>query len=287
MGLRGKNKPISIQVENQALRSKVDENTARLAETEMEVNNIPRSIETFDGVNKIRFIAHRGLSSISPENSIPAFELAGKNGAWGCETDTQMTSDGIWIIMHDKTVDRTTNGTGNVADLTIGEVKSLKIDFGNNIEMYPNLTVPTLEEYFLVCKKWDMIPIVEIKNYIGIIAYDSFIELVKKHGLENKIIVLSFDLPVLQEIRNRSKKIMLQLVTNAPFDESIINDIKALGNSGIDPNYYRITSKEIVEQYHQAGLVVNTWTVNDYEAVKTMINYGVDFISSDGIMGVK
>lgn len=65
-------------------------------------------------------IAHRGASTLAPENSIPAFQLAGEYGYWGAECDVSVTKDGIWVLMHDTSVDRTTNGRGAVSSFTLG-----------------------------------------------------------------------------------------------------------------------------------------------------------------------
>ena len=86
----------------------------------------------------MRMTAHRGYSSVAPENTLPAFRMAGEYGFWGAECDISTTADGVWIIMHDETVDRMTDGTGRVADLTYEEICALTVDAGSNIEQYPN-----------------------------------------------------------------------------------------------------------------------------------------------------
>jgi hypothetical protein len=73
------------------------------------------------------FISHRGLQSMGPENSFPAFKAAAERGAWAIETDFRMTADGHVVCIHDKTLDRTTDGNGPVADKTLAEIKSLKV----------------------------------------------------------------------------------------------------------------------------------------------------------------
>ena len=78
-----------------------------------------------------RFVAHRGYSNYAPENSIPAFELAGKIGFWGIETDICETSDGQFVCMHDDTLDRTTNGSGAISDYTLDDLSQFQIDYGN------------------------------------------------------------------------------------------------------------------------------------------------------------
>ena len=97
-----------------------------------------------------RFVAHRGYSNYAPENSIPAFELAGKIGFWGIETDICETSDGQFVCMHDDTLDRTTNGSGAISDYTLDDLSQFQIDYGNYLNTNENLKIPTLEEYISI-----------------------------------------------------------------------------------------------------------------------------------------
>ena len=262
------------------LTNQINETDTRLTS---QLAEIPQQIETFAVANKVRYIAHRGMSGIAPENSLPAYELAGQLGMWGAETDVLVTSDGVWVLMHDDTVDRTTNGTGNVSALTLAQIKALKIDAGNNVTSYPNLTVPTMEEYLLTCKKYDMVPVIEIKGASQNSDYDTFVNLIKKHGFESKSIVISFSSAALQEVRNRSPKIMVQLVGG--ITQTNIDFVKSLGNAGLDPSKTGLT-KALIEQAHAENILVNTWTVNSHQEAKTLTNYGVDFITTDIIAGV-
>ena len=255
----------------------------RLVSVEQQLAEIPSVSDTFFGSNEVKFIAHRGLSAIAPENSLPAYELAGKAGFWGAETDAMVTLDGQWVLMHDGTVDRTTDGTGTVGSLTLAQIKAFKIDIGNNIALYPNLRVPTLSEFLFTCKKYNLVPVIEIKDTISAVDFDSFVNLIKTHGFEDKCVVISFYPNTLQEIRNRSKKIMLQPLL--AFTEENIAVAKAFGNSGIDVNYTTVT-KALVDLAHADGVRVNAWTVNSYQTAKTLIGQGIDFITTDFVTGV-
>ena len=255
----------------------------RLVSVEQQLAEIPSVSDTFFGSNEVKFIAHRGLSAIAPENSLPAYELAGKAGFWGAETDAMVTLDGQWVLMHDGTVDRTTDGTGTVGSLTLAQIKAFKIDIGYNIALYPNLRVPTLSEFLFTCKKYNLVPVIEIKDTISAVDFDSFVNLIKTHGFEDKCVVISFYPNTLQEIRNRSKKIMLQPLL--AFTEENIAVAKAFGNSGIDVDYTTVT-KALVDLAHADGVRVNAWTVNSYQTAKTLIGQGIDFITTDFVTGV-
>ncbi|EGO8740309.1 glycerophosphodiester phosphodiesterase, partial [Enterococcus faecalis] len=112
----------------------------------------------------LNWIAHRGNNTEYPENSIPAFKTVRRH--WGIETDIQVTSDGQWVVMHDDTVDRTTNGTGKVSSMTLAQFRNLRIDTGENLSRLSDeeKTPPTFEEYLKICKELNKVPVIEIKS---------------------------------------------------------------------------------------------------------------------------
>lgn len=268
---------------NEQLDQTVDNKMTPLVEVVNEHLAEKVTLASYQPIKKVRYIAHRGMSAIAPENTIPAYELAGELGMWGAECDAITTKDGVWVLMHDDTVDRTTNGTGKVSDFTLDEIKNLKIDAGNNIELYPNLRVPTLEEYLITCKKYGLVPVIEIKSASKNSDYDTFVNLIKKYGYEENCIVISFSLTALQEVRLRSKKIVIQYL--ADISETTINQVRELRNAGLDVNYTFLT-KEKIELAHSNGLMVNAWTVNSVQTAKNLIDFGVDYITTDVLIEV-
>lgn len=120
--------------------------------------------------DQAKFVAHRGLSSEAPENTIKAYQLAGEAGFWGAETDVRKTKDGNYILMHDDTLKRLCGIDSSPEDMTLDEIKSAKIIDGNNYEKYQNdtnaTTIATLEEYLQTCKQYKIVPVIELKmNY--------------------------------------------------------------------------------------------------------------------------
>ncbi len=254
-----------------------------IADAHSQLASIPTLANIIKVGKEVKFIAHRGLSSVAPENTIPAYIMAGKAGFWGGEADVVSTLDGQWVLMHDNTVDRTTNGTGAVASMTLAQIKELIIDSGNNVGLYPNLKVPTFEEYLLVCKKYALVPVIEIKSATNVGDYETLVNQIKKYGYEENCIINSFSLVALQAVRELSGNIILQLL--ASINQTTINQVKSLGNAGIDVNESTLT-KENIELAHSNGIQVNTWTVDNYQRAKTLIGYGVDFIATNIIGGV-
>lgn len=221
----------------------------------------------------IRYIAHRGLSSKAPENTIPAYEEAGKSKYWGAETDIAETSDGEFILMHDATVDRTTNGTGKVSDMTLEQIKALTIDAGSNISKYPDLKVPTLREYLACCKRYNMIPIIECKNIKNI---EGFLNIIKELNMEKQIVVISFNNDILKTLRGHSKDIRIQTLAY----ESI--EICKQYNFDVDI-YDTDVNADLVKQFHTNGIKVDVWTINNDIRRLELESFGVDYITTDSL----
>lgn len=239
--------------------------------------NQPNSV-----AKNVKYIAHRGFSKLAPENTIPAYEIAGRYNFWGAETDIHTTSDGFWICMHDSTVDRTTNGIGRINELTLKQIQSMVIDTGNNISKYENLKVPTLQEYLSCCIRNNLYPVIEIKRAKKRRDYDSFISILREYNVEKECVVISFDYDALEEVRKRSKDIYIQFL--ADITEKNILKIKSLGNVGFDCKYTTLT-KELIERAHEEKMLVNCWTVDEYDHAENLVNMGIDMITTNSLGG--
>lgn len=233
-------------------------------------------------IKKIKYIAHRGFSKLAPENTIPAYQVAGEYNFWGAETDIHTTQDGQWICMHDSTVDRTTNGRGKINEVTLEQINMMSIDSGNNINKYPNLKVPTFEEYLNCCIENKLYPIIEIKRAKSQEEYDSFMAIVRKYKIEKECVVISFDYDALEEIRKRSRYIYIQFL--AEITEENILRVKSLGNAGFDCEYVTLT-KELIDRVHEEGIMVNCWTVDEYNDARKLVDMGIDMITTNTLGG--
>lgn len=233
--------------------------------------------------DQVKFIAHRGYSWLGPENSKAAFYFAGtRRGAfWGVETDIRYTADGHWICMHDPTVDRTTNGTGNIAEMTLNQIKALTIDFiaPSQIpinEVVVDKKVPTLEEYLQIMNELNLIPVIEIKSSGD---FQTLFYLIKRYGFEEKCVVISFYGDYLKQLRAFSKKIKMMLLSSyvTPTEIAICQEI---GNCGINFSYERLNA-ENVNIARTYDLEVGVWTVNDIPTIEHARRLGVDYITTD------
>ena len=165
--------------------------------------------------SKPKYVAHRGLSLHAPENTIPAFELAGKSDFWGIECDTYCTTDGRWIVHHDRTVDRMTNGTGRTKDFSYEEIRKLHI-VANGIGNYSSLHIPTLEEVLSVCLSYGMHAFIEIEEYHQERDLEKLVALVRGSGMLGQCSFICFNADDLLKVRAIDERVPLGYLSSKP-----------------------------------------------------------------------
>ena len=156
-----------------------------------------------------KVIAHRGYSSEAPENTLPAYELAAQSGAWGIEADIHRTADGAFVCMHDPTVDRMTDGTGVIAEMTLDEIQMLTIDSGSNSWAYPYAWVPTMEEFLEVCQQSGANAVLDLK-FTSSRRYYFALQKIQELGMEDSVVCLIGSLDQLKKIRECSEIIRIK-----------------------------------------------------------------------------
>ncbi len=241
------------------------------------LTNIDNAVE-----NKTKFILHRGYhlnTNMYQENSIRSFE--GAKGNYAVETDVRVTADGKFVCMHDATVDRTTTGNGKVSELTRQQLLAfnLKTPYPGEIGEENKQKIPTLEQFLEINRKNNTVPFLEIKLFNRGEDYDNFIDILRNYNMLDRACIISFDLEALQEIRNRDLRVKLQLVSHTISDE-LITKAKRLRNCDLSINFKNVT-QELVGHVHDNDLKINVWSVNKKEDIDRMLNYGVDFVSTD------
>jgi glycerophosphoryl diester phosphodiesterase len=236
----------------------------------------------------LTWIAHRGNNSTAPENSIVAFENVYRHQA--IETDIQLTSDNRWVVMHDETVDRTTNGTGKISDMTYDQFRALRIDTGANIDKLTDdeKIPPNLEEFLLICKKNNRIPVVEIKATGGYTKEQ--LQLIKTIsdgiGMTEKTIFISFNYDMLVLMREIFPFNELQWVYQGTINTDVITKLKTLGlPCGLDINENNASlTKDNVNLLHANRLKIGAWTV-EYNSFEKMKDLGIDYITTNSPSG--
>lgn len=227
--------------------------------------------------DKVHLIAHRGFSAQAPENTEASIDLAGKMGFYGAEFDIFPSSDGVWVVMHDDTIDRMTNGTGKVTDYTYDQLQQFKIDAGNNIDQYPDLSICSFEKALDICKEYGLTPFIEIKQgYSDAIA--NLVNMIKEKDMETKSVIISFDYPCLQDVRKLTNTIPLYYLVE-DIKEEDIQKAKDLQNAGIDFQVdNEANTAEKVSLITNAGLPACSWTVDtiaDAEKLYDMQVYNI------------
>lgn len=221
--------------------------------------------------------AHRGASGYYPENTMISFEKAIDMGCTGIETDVQMTSDGVLVLMHDEMVTRTTDGTGLLKDYTFDGIQ--KLDAGSWMSKeFAGQKVPTAEQLILLAKEKDVIINFEIKN--GLIEYkdieEKLIELIHRHDMQEKVILSSFN----HYSMVVCKQIDQSIKTGLLYSEMLYHPEKYVEYTGADaihPNFYTLNS-QIIKSVKQNGILINTWTVNDRNTMKYLSQMDIDGI---------
>jgi glycerophosphoryl diester phosphodiesterase len=230
-------------------------------------------------------VAHRGASGYAPEHTIPSYKMGEMMHGDYIEIDLQMTKDGKLIAMHDETLDRTTNGTGQVKDYTLEQIKKLDAGswFNEKYPQYANphyvgLQVPTLEEifrkfgknaqYYIETKSPEVYPGME----------KELLRLVNDYHINKKtLLVQSFSAASLLKVKELDPSLkLIQLLSynsNAVITDTEIAAIKKYA-IGIGPNYTYL-NKDYVQKVTNKGLAIHPYTVNDKETMKKLIDWGV------------
>lgn len=232
--------------------------------------------------SKQEFIAHRGLSSVFPENSIPAIEGAIQKGFYGCEFDIHTTKDGKWILNHDSDIDKMTNGSGNISEMSYSEILNFSIDNGNGIKNYPDLKLPLLEDALSIISESHIVPFIEIKGYDPV-SFGNLIEIIDNFNLIEKAVIISFDMEALLCIRAINTNIKLMYLTNNLTKNDVDTCLKN-GNIGVNINFGNILKMTEALKYAQENnLTTAAWTVDIPIASDIMNIFGIRFITTNRI----
>ena len=232
-----------------------------------------------EGKEDLRLVAHRGFRAVAPENTLPAYEEAGKAGYWGAECDTYRTRDGVWVVHHDPMTYRVMDRNYIVELSTLNKLYGATMNSGHNVDKYPYLKICTLEEYIKKCAEYNMHAVIELKYNRNRQHYGEIIDLLKKYNVDASFI--AFDYEDIVEIRKISDYMVFLLVDDIK-DEDIAK-AKTVENSGIsfDCNHEKNRDGVMIKKARDAGLHTACWSAKDLETVKLMYKYGVEYITTD------
>ncbi len=262
-----------------------------------------------------KIIAHRGHLTDSLENSVDSIKKVLKFAPDYIEIDIGVTKDNKIILLHDSTLERTTNGRGWVRDKTLKEIRELRLKYpGGKIT---SERVPTLEEVLEIMSKQSTNLQVDAKYYDSDIIVETVVQIIKSNHNIEKTIITSTNLNFLKKVHKLDLNVRLGYDPQDMYDTKLINNLKNMYKTYTDfspitfeemgdefLSHIILRSKEInaeavcidyklilqrqkelnlIERFHRNGIEVDAWTVNKEDEIQLLINLGVDWITTDRI----
>jgi glycerophosphoryl diester phosphodiesterase len=231
---------------------------------------------------KPTIFAHRGASRHAPENTLAAFEVAVQQGADGIELDAKLTADGQVVVIHDQSLERTTATAGKVKEMTLSQIKAL--DAGSHFDCaFRGEPIPTLEEVLVNFGRLTYINI-ELTNYTSILddLPEKVAGLVKKYGLEKRVLFSSFNPLALIRVRRQLPQCPMGLLA-FPGKMGILARSRLgwlLSYQALHPELGDATPS-LVEKTHRRGARVHVYTVNQVQDMRRLFDLKVDGIFTD------
>lgn len=237
-----------------------------------------------DKTDGVRLIAHRGLSGIAPENTLPAFKEAGKAKYYGAECDVHLTTDGVWVIMHDGDTKKMCGKKIDLESSSFDRTQKLTVTNGANIEKYENLKIPRVEDYVEICVRYSVVPVIEIKNedcsketiqtlYDAVYSVDGVTD----------VIFISFKKQAIESIRAIDENAVCHYLVNLMKNEDI--DWCSENGFGIDFNANnKKLEDETVKYAVSSGIDTVCWTVDGKDVFLRMLSLGVKTFTTNRIL---
>lgn len=223
--------------------------------------------------------AHRGVSSIAPQNSLPAYVEAVRLGYYSAECDIRLTKDKKWVLLHNDTVNSQFFQKGKVSDFTFDELRTFKYKYGSNFWAHEGMKIPTLDEYLDVFVGSNTRPQIEIKEETYDLLYQ-VVDAVKERGLEKSAIIISFDYEQLKQIHALDPEIELWYLIGKITEESIAK-AKVIGDNVWLSPCFQDNTKDSIQLAIDAGIGISFWTVNKVEDARLLYNMGLRYVESD------
>ncbi|MBM4466470.1 MAG: glycerophosphodiester phosphodiesterase [Chloroflexi bacterium] len=229
--------------------------------------------------SKVLNFAHRGASRHAPENTLAAFRLAREMGADGVELDVQASRDGEAVVIHDFTVDRTTNGQGRVKDKTLAKLREL--DAGSWFDArFAGQRIPTLEEVILEVGHQLLLNIeLKARAFGSADLVAEVVRLIEDHNLVHRVIVSSFNPLALRRVKKLNPRIPTGLLYYFDLPAHLLRTLLLLlaDPDALHPQKH-LVAQDYMDWARERGYRVNVWTVDEPAEMKRLIALGVDGI---------
>ena len=267
--------------------SAADPETIKQAVTDW-LNNSSTQVEYINYDSNVKAVNHRGYSTTAPENTIPAYILSKQKGFTYVECDVSFTSDGVPVLLHDSTIDRTSDGSGSISSMTYAE--ALTYDFGSwKSSEYTGTKIATFEEFIMTCKGLGLHPYIELKsngNYTQE-QITEIVDMVKACGMDGKVTYISFTSTFLEYVKSADGKARLGYL--ADVTDTTIATALALktGENEVfmDVSYANATDEKVALCIEN-DLPLEIWTVNTQSVIENMNDY-ITGVTSDNLIAGK
>ena len=234
-------------------------------------------------------VAHRGASQYAPQNTLVSFKLAAQLGFDAVETDIRFTKDNVPVILHNETINSTSNGRGRISDMTLAQAK--KYNFGNS--SYGNQKIPTLKETVRTCKENGLTEYLEIKTHLSEAQAKNIVSIVRSGGMSSNTVWLVWEnstsnLEKMNRLADKSSAI--GILSEAMTGKTISLAVSLKKKSGREfwiSAFADSITKGLIDKAHKSGIKVNAWTLTSNNQAAKFYQWGIDSITTNGYVNVK
>ena len=232
----------------------------------------------------VKSVNHRGYCRKAPENTLSAYVLSAQNGFDYVECDVSFTSDNIPVLLHDSTIDRTSNGSGDITSMTFEEARTY--DFGSWFsDEYEGELIPSFEEFISLCKKLSLYPYIEIKNSGSYTneQIKTLVDIVKRYGMSGKVTYISFNHGYLSNVKDIDPNARLGFVVGKVTDSivAIAKKLLTTTNEVFIDAYVDDLTIDMVNMCMNADIPLEVWTCNSADFINTTLDPYVSGVTSD------
>lgn len=250
---------------------------------ESKVSSAVNDTRVLDTQGNLHAVNHRGYNRVAPENTLSAYKLSKKAGFQYVECDVSLTADRVPVLLHDDSIDRTSNGSGNIEELTYDQVKDL--DFGSwKSAAYAGEKIPTFEEFIRLCKSIGLHPYIELKPKAHYTQEDinNIVRIVNRYGMHGKVSYISINPQWIEYVKNADDEARLGYVVAVVNHENVAKCIELRTGKNevfLDANYIGMTD-ERAQLSLDAQIPLEVWTPNTVESILSLHPY-ISGVTSD------
>lgn len=227
---------------------------------------------------RCKMIAHRGLCGLEKENTCSAFVAAAMHNYYGIETDVHVTKDGKFILCHDDDLKRVAGKNLVIEETEFEKLRRIKLFDKDGETRRGDLVLPTIEEYFSICKRYNKIAVFELKNRITKEKIAEIVAKIKEIGWFKKTVFISFQRENLMDLRSLEKTAKIQLLSGEYSEELFEFAVKY--HTELDV-HFKLLNPDFIKRAHDLDIKVNAYVVNDKTEAEKFVGYGLDFITTN------